>query len=258
MSEKMRSPQEGGTPCINQMPTVRFRHSHQNLLSSNFLIYKQNLIIPTEHFQGWTECKVVSVARYVRELLASEEYVNMFKHEPFDEWEEFHLKCCHYSVAYADHCSSHSSVGDGGWIFEMNYKFWSINVRERLFCPKKRAKEAFCSVWPQPRSPETHYFSPCSWNHAPSWDKINFGKKATISNGFFQGIDFNPRKLNGHSVSQRDSRDLAMIVYHWAMAAYCLLVALELSRARIVIRGVTSSPTRESQLKTWIWYSTVA
>ncbi|BES89260.1 Leucine carboxyl methyltransferase 2 [Nesidiocoris tenuis] len=62
---------------------------------------------------GWTECKVVSVARYVRELLASEEYVNMFKHEPFDEWEEFHLKCCHYSVAYADHCSSHSSVGDG-------------------------------------------------------------------------------------------------------------------------------------------------
>ena len=51
--------------------------------------------------QGWERCNVYSVIDMFQHILDQEKFVNAFRIEPFDEWEEFHLKCCHYSLAIA-------------------------------------------------------------------------------------------------------------------------------------------------------------
>ncbi|KAF6215589.1 hypothetical protein GE061_010345 [Apolygus lucorum] len=50
---------------------------------------------------GWKHCRVYSVMDLFQHILKPGDVAKTFKIEPFDEWEEFHLKCCHYSLAIA-------------------------------------------------------------------------------------------------------------------------------------------------------------
>uniref|UniRef100_A0A0A9XZA2 tRNA wybutosine-synthesizing protein 4 n=3 Tax=Lygus hesperus TaxID=30085 RepID=A0A0A9XZA2_LYGHE len=50
---------------------------------------------------GWELSRVCSVMDLFQHILKPEDTAKTFRMEPFDEWEEFHLTCCHYSLSIA-------------------------------------------------------------------------------------------------------------------------------------------------------------
>lgn len=50
---------------------------------------------------GWKECISIPALDAYFNVTGPEEYARVTRLELFDEWEEFHLKCCHYSLVIA-------------------------------------------------------------------------------------------------------------------------------------------------------------
>ena len=51
--------------------------------------------------QGWTDAFAVDMNTFYRDFLPQEEHVRVEHLEPFDEYEEFSLKCSHYFICVA-------------------------------------------------------------------------------------------------------------------------------------------------------------
>ncbi|RZF40745.1 hypothetical protein LSTR_LSTR013415 [Laodelphax striatellus] len=50
---------------------------------------------------GWSNCDVIPAWTAFTKILSAEEMQSKLNLEPFDEWEEWHLKCNHYALAVA-------------------------------------------------------------------------------------------------------------------------------------------------------------
>nr|XP_034970871.1 tRNA wybutosine-synthesizing protein 4 [Zootoca vivipara] len=51
--------------------------------------------------RGWTECSIVNMNEFYRHVVLGEERQRIQALEPFDEFEEWHLKCSHYFILVA-------------------------------------------------------------------------------------------------------------------------------------------------------------
>ncbi|MGH0158753.1 UNVERIFIED_CONTAM: hypothetical protein FKN15_055516 [Acipenser sinensis] len=68
--------------------------------SSVFVMYEQ--LRPHDPFgRGWEECVCVDMNHFYFEFLSEEERSRVARLEPFDEYEEWHLKCSHYFILAA-------------------------------------------------------------------------------------------------------------------------------------------------------------
>ena len=58
-------------------------------------------------FQGWNDVVALDMNQFYFSLLSSEERDRVENLEPFDEYEEWHLKCAHYMVlcGYRGNCA---------------------------------------------------------------------------------------------------------------------------------------------------------
>ncbi|XP_076983785.1 tRNA wybutosine-synthesizing protein 4 [Tamandua tetradactyla] len=59
---------------------------------------------------GWTACSAMDMNEFYRRFLSSEERQRMENLEPFDEFEEWHLKCAHYFILAASRGEAVSQI----------------------------------------------------------------------------------------------------------------------------------------------------
>ncbi|KAK9510319.1 hypothetical protein O3M35_005125 [Rhynocoris fuscipes] len=57
---------------------------------------------------GWNWCRGVSALQMLYSLRSASSLWNTLKREPFDEFEEWHLKCCHYALIIASNAENSS------------------------------------------------------------------------------------------------------------------------------------------------------
>ncbi|KAG8223694.1 hypothetical protein J437_LFUL004059 [Ladona fulva] len=80
--------------------TNHFKKLHSPLLS---IAAYPSIPSQNERYKklGWSSCSIASVMDIFSHIVHGEEYTKILNLEPFDEFEELHLKCSHYSLSAA-------------------------------------------------------------------------------------------------------------------------------------------------------------
>lgn len=79
--------------------------------------------------KGWQECVSISAIDTYFHYVPFSEHIRVIQLEPFDEWEEFHLKCCHYSLVIA----SQGNLTNWSHLYRSAYRFIPIAIGNRIF-----------------------------------------------------------------------------------------------------------------------------